>query len=345
MATFLELVKTGKAKGTYLKKQALVGSVHDELVKIGSLDKENPNLHIFEMTQEEAKALLADLTKAKRDLKLALIEQNPEIYEDGDYKKDTNSDIILELKVQTDLERYIEVMNQHEIQYPPVVAPIGPQGDLNDILTALLKCQTGNAAAADVVFKTNTAQQIATAKQHKEMIDTLSKHGTSGPKASQPFFTPKNSDADYEIYSEFIQRFSNFVIKCTDEVKLQWLQSCVKGDALLIIKHLTPSDANYKTALERLEKRFNNPEVIKHNLVQSILSFKADSNPRFTKVVSAVTGFANALEELRTKHIIDNDVKMLEEFKREILFYNLPAPIREGLILATGENFLLPMRF
>ena len=110
------------------------------------------------------------------------------------------------------------------------------------------------------------------------------------------------------------------------------------GDALLMIKHLTPSDANYKTALERLEKRFNNPKVIKHNLVQYILSFKADSNPRFSKVVSAVTGFANALEELRTKHIIDNDVKMLEEFKREILFYNLSAPIREGLILATGKK-------
>ena len=80
-------------KACTTKKQALVGSVNDELIKIGSLDQEIPNLRIFEKTQEEARSLLADLTKAKRDLKLALIEQNSEIYEDGDYKRDTTSDM------------------------------------------------------------------------------------------------------------------------------------------------------------------------------------------------------------------------------------------------------------
>ena len=127
MTSFKELIKNGKPKGMYHKKQALVGSVNDELIKIGSLDTENPNLRIFERTQEEARSLLADLTKAKRDLKLALIEQNSEIYEDGDYKRDTTSDMVLELQVQTELEKYIEVMNEHDIQYPPEVAPIGPQ--------------------------------------------------------------------------------------------------------------------------------------------------------------------------------------------------------------------------
>ena len=151
MATFLELVKTGKAKGTYLKKQALVGSVHDELIKIGSLDTENPNLRIFEKTQDGANALLAELAKASRDLKLALFEQNPEIYEDRDYKKDTNSDVALQLQVETELERYIEVMNAKYIQYPPLVVPINSNGDLNQILTALVKCQTDSAASADVI--------------------------------------------------------------------------------------------------------------------------------------------------------------------------------------------------
>ena len=86
-------------------------------------------------------------------------------------------------------------------------------------------------------------------------------------------------------------------------------------------------------------KRYNNPDVLKHNLVQSVLNFRAESNPRFTKVVSAVTGFANALEELKTTHSIDTDAKFVEELKREILFYNLPTPIRQGLIEKLGKNY------
>ena len=335
MSSFKELIKTGKVKTAWHKKQALVGSIQTMLTEIGSLDTNNPNVRIFARTHEGAIALLDELVQASRELNLTLFEQNPAIYTDVDYKADTQSDVALRLTLRSDLDRYIEVMSTKNIQFPPAVdpaAPVAENVDLTQILNALVKSQTDNAAASN-------AQQVAVAQQHKETLETLQKHGQAGPKASQPFFTPKNSDADYEIYSEFIQRFKNFVIKCTDEVKLQWLQSSVKSDALLLIKHLSPSNANYAIALERLEKRFNNPEVIKHNLVQSILNFKADSNPRYTKVVSAITGFANALEELKTKHNIDDDKKMLEEYNREILFYNLPAPIRKGLITLTGNNF------
>ena len=102
-------------------------------------------------------------------------------------------------------------------------------------------------------------------------------------------------------------------------MRLQWLKSCVKGDALLLIKHLSATDANFKLARDRLVKRFNNPEVLKHNLVQTLLSFKAESNPRFTKVMSNMTGFCNALEELKTTHSIDTDAKIVEELKRDFI--------------------------
>ena len=332
MASFKDLIKAGKTKVAYLKKQGLVGSVQQELLKIGSLDAQNPSIRIFEYTQDEAKAILAELAQSTRELNIALFEQNPQIYRDDDYKKDMRSDVEMQMQVQIDLEAYIKVMNDKDIQYPPEVVAIGPNIELNEILTALVKCQSEGTAASN-------AQQLTVAQQHKETLESLQKHGQTGPKASQPFFAPKNADTDYEIYSEFIQRFKNFVVKCTDEVKLQWLQSSVKADALLLIKHLSPSNDNYPIALERLEKRFNNPQLIKHNLIQSILNFKADSNPRYTKVVSAMTGFANALEELKTKHGIDDDKNMLEEYNREVLFYNLPAPIRKGLITLTGTNF------
>ena len=64
MSSFMELIKVGKVKTAWHKKQALLGSISQELVKIGSLDTNNPNIRIFDSTQEGAKALLAELAQA-----------------------------------------------------------------------------------------------------------------------------------------------------------------------------------------------------------------------------------------------------------------------------------------
>ena len=64
MSSFKELIKTGKVKTAWHKKQALVGSIQDELTKIGSLDTNNPNVRIFARTHEGAIALLDELVQA-----------------------------------------------------------------------------------------------------------------------------------------------------------------------------------------------------------------------------------------------------------------------------------------
>ena len=63
MASFIDGIKAGKAKTAFLKKRALIGSINQELVKIGSLDSETPSIRVFETRQEGAKALLADWLK------------------------------------------------------------------------------------------------------------------------------------------------------------------------------------------------------------------------------------------------------------------------------------------
>ena len=123
MSTFIELIKTGKTKGAYLKKQSLLGSVKTELIKIGSLDVDNPSLRIFEKTQEGANAILKDFATASRELNFFLFEQNPEIYDDKEYQRDTNSDVTLTLEVQNELEKYIAIMNDKNIKYPPDEVP------------------------------------------------------------------------------------------------------------------------------------------------------------------------------------------------------------------------------
>ena len=105
------------------------------------------------------------------------------------------------------------------------------------------------------------------------------------------------------------------MLRCTDAVKLQWLQSSVKGEKVPLIRHLSLTEANYLVARQRLEKKYNKKEAIKHSLIQTVLGFKCESNPRFTQCTAAITGFNNALEELRTVHEVDTAIKV--SFRRK----------------------------
>ena len=64
-----------------------------------------------------------------------------------------------------------------------------------------------------------------------------------------------------------------------------------------------------------------------------------ETNLKFTKTLAAVTVLNNALEELKTNHGVDTDDKFQEEIFREIIFHNLPVPIRQGLIDKFGKNY------
>ena len=129
-----------------------------------------------------------------------------------------------------------------------------------------------------------TSQDKLVKSQDKSNEKLVKSHGNSGPKASQPVFTSKGNDSDYGNYRDFLSRFEFFVIKCFSNVeKLKWLKNSVKGDAVYLIKNLSLSADNYATALGRLLNRYLNPETVKHSLMQSFISFKCESNPKFTK--------------------------------------------------------------
>ena len=100
-----------------------------------------------------------------------------------------------------------------------------------------------------------------------------------------------------------MQKFEFFVSRCTNAVKLKWLQTSVKGDAVSLIKHLSLTDDNYAVAKGKLEKRYNNPESIKHTLFRSLLSFKCETSPKGVEGVLSYLGNAHT----KTKH-----------FKREL---------------------------
>ena len=273
MATFSEMIKSKAVQSTFLKKQAVVAELKRQLQKIKALDTEVPNARSFHRVEVAANNSVEALKEASRELNMLLYKGNPDVEADEDYVADQKLTRDAEFKLFNAIDEYIDILTAKEIKYPPVMGNVPPASptDLSDILAQLVKCQTDNAKATSDQLAANakvTADQLAAnASQHKETILTLSKHGTHGPKAAQPFFQPRNNDSDYQLFSEFIQKFDNFVLKCKNDVRLQWLKSSVKGDALMLIKHLSATDDNFKLARDRLIKRYNNSEVLKHNLL------------------------------------------------------------------------------
>ena len=73
----------------------------------------------------------------------------------------------------------------------------------------------------------------------------------------------------------------------------------IKGDAFQLIKNVSLESANYDIAVTRLKTKYLNHETIKHTLLQSVLNFRRESGPRYSKTLSAITALANAIDELK----------------------------------------------
>merc|ERR1712002_1331877 len=119
----------------------------------------------------------------------------------------------------------------------------------------------------------------------KTLVNQLKSHATSrlGPKATQPKFKPKGNDSDYVEFKDFLSKFDFFTAKCSSNLeRLQWLKTSVEGEAAGLIKHLSLSEDNYQIALDKLNNRYSNPEVVKHALFQNLLSFKTDAGPIYS---------------------------------------------------------------
>ena len=93
-------------------------------------------------------------------------------------------------------------------------------------------------------------------------------------------------------------------------------------------------------AIKRLEDRYLNPDSVKHSILQAILNFKCKTGHKFNKALSAITQFANNLEEMKTVHNIPIGADCLcKELLREICFFNLPSTLKVGLIDECKVNY------
>ena len=49
--------------------------------------------------------------------------------------------------------------------------------------------------------------------------------------------------------------------------KLEYLQTKLNGEALLIIMHLTPTNGNYRIAWDLVKKKYDRPDQIKEHIL------------------------------------------------------------------------------
>ena len=85
MATFIDIIKSGKCEAAYLKRQAILEEIKHNALSIKELDQEKPNDRIFTKLESNSNKSLEQLKKASIELNTLLFEAYPDFRNDENY--------------------------------------------------------------------------------------------------------------------------------------------------------------------------------------------------------------------------------------------------------------------
>ena len=145
MATFNDLIKSGKVKAAFLKRRATLREINNKALSIDELDKETPYVKTFERLETNAIKSLEELKAVCSDLNIVLENENPDIANDESYIADQKQLRKHEFSLFNAIENYIQLLKDKGIEYPPEVKPVTLPTDLSDILKNLVTSQNKNA--------------------------------------------------------------------------------------------------------------------------------------------------------------------------------------------------------
>ena len=323
MSSFGDLIQVKAIAYALLQRDTALFAMKERVHKINDLSSDSPNPRIFGKVEQEANEELSTLKGANRNLVSLLLNSNRDIKSDSAFQVDQKNVRSEEFKCMNAIDNYIQLFADKNITYPVDSKPNSDPSDL-DTITKVLK-----------------SQSETTVKVVDKMLKEFShKDNSAAPRPSQPFFTSKQTEADFAAFKEFLKKFEHFTSKCISKTaKLEWLQSSVKGEAYLLIGNLTLEDDNYDIAVKSLKDKYLDPDTVKHTLLQSILNFNCEAGARYAKLDSAVVALLNNLNELKTVHSLDIGEELCKELLRELVFYKLPAEVGLGLVDACGTNY------
>ncbi|UYV63113.1 hypothetical protein LAZ67_2003172 [Cordylochernes scorpioides] len=99
--------------------------------------------------------------------------------------------------------------------------------------------------------------------------NAVNKNYANLPKLELPFF-----DGKLENWISFSNVFKTTIIdnsQLINIVKLQYLKTCLKGKALVLVNHIPITENNFVLAWDLLEKRYDNKRDLIFNLIQRII--------------------------------------------------------------------------
>ncbi|XP_036346424.1 uncharacterized protein LOC118755708 [Rhagoletis pomonella] len=150
------------------------------------------------------------------------------------------------------------------------------------------------------IGKRSASQHYSTLRMNSSETQSIIVNANS---SRLPLLTlPKFSGA-YTEWTNFYSMFTSIIDKDSDLTnidKLQHLRSCLSGAALDTVRSLEINDANYNTALDLLQKRFDNKHLIFQAHVREIFGLeRADSNvTKQRELTDEVTAHIRALQSL-----------------------------------------------
>lgn len=83
-----------------------------------------------------------------------------------------------------------------------------------------------------------------------------------------------------DLYNAMVDSKTNI----SDVEKLEYLQTKLKGEASSLIKHLSPTNANYKIAWELVKKKYDKPDKIRETYIRMLLSQPPIKNGELTEI-------------------------------------------------------------
>jgi len=115
---------------------------------------------------------------------------------------------------------------------------------------------TSLQAVKEIVNNQVESLQRITAQQQETLKDLLSANNVSASEAKLPQLDLKPFSGRYAQWSEFYDTFKCAIDSLSNLVpvqKLQYLKSCLKGEAAALVRNLNLNDANYAIAIDLLK--------------------------------------------------------------------------------------------
>ncbi|XP_054745733.1 uncharacterized protein LOC129250114 [Anastrepha obliqua] len=156
------------------------------------------------------------------------------------------------------------------------------------------------------IGKRSTSQHCSTFRMNSSEAQSIVVNANS---SRLPLLTLPKFCGAYTEWTNFYSMFTSIIDKDSDLTnidKLQHLCSCLSGAALDTVRSLEISNDNYKSALELLQKRFDNKRLIFQAHVREIFGLsKVDSNVgMLRKLTDKVTSHIRALQSLASNEKI-----------------------------------------